>query len=121
MAYDEYMVERIQRILNEKKIKYDTTSMMGGVMFSMDDKMLCATSIKKKLDMSLLMCRVGEEVASVEMEKEEVIPMDATGKKMKDFIYVKPDGVDADDDLEYFIQLCIEFNPQAKRSKKKKK
>jgi len=40
---------------------------------------------------------------------------------MKGFIFVEPEGTDMDEDLEHWIQLCLEFNPKAKASPKKKK
>ena len=40
---------------------------------------------------------------------------------MKDYVFVTPDGFDSEEDLQYWIQLCIDFNPLAKASRKKKK
>jgi len=45
--------------------------------------------------------------------------MNFTGKPMKDHVFVEPEAVDMNEDLEYWIQLCIYFNPLAKSSKKK--
>jgi hypothetical protein len=45
--------------------------------------------------------------------------MDFTGKQMKGFVLVEPHGVDSDTNLDYWIQLCLDFNPKAKSSKKK--
>jgi hypothetical protein len=42
-------------------------------------------------------------------------------KPMKGFIFVDPEGIDKDEDLEFFISLVPEYNPQAKSSKKKAK
>ena len=38
---------------------------------------------------------------------------------MKGFIFIKPDGTDLINDLEYWIKLALEYNPKAKSSKKK--
>ncbi len=46
--------------------------------------------------------------------------MDFTKKPMIGYVYVEPEGIDMDEDLEYWIQLSLDFNPQAKSSKKKK-
>jgi len=46
--------------------------------------------------------------------------MDFTGRPMKGYVFITPDGFDLDIDLEYWLQLCLDFNPLAKRSKKKK-
>ncbi|WP_202903812.1 hypothetical protein [Neotamlana nanhaiensis] len=45
--------------------------------------------------------------------------MDFTGRPMKGYIFVTPEGFDLDSDLEYWIQLTLNFNPIAKSSKKK--
>jgi len=38
---------------------------------------------------------------------------------MKGFVFVSADEIDMQNDLEYWIQLCLDFNPLAKSSKKK--
>jgi len=40
---------------------------------------------------------------------------------MKGYVFVDPDGFDMDDQLEYWIRKCIDFNPMAKSSKRKTK
>ncbi len=120
MPYEEYVVERIERVLREKKVHFTTQKMMGGVVFLVNEKMLCATSIHKQHGVSTLMCRVGENIAATEETKEYVEPMIFGERSMKDFIYVLPDGYDIDSDLEYYIDLSLDFNPKAKKSKKKK-
>ena len=119
MAYDEYLADRIKQILKSLGVVYTTKKMMGGLLFSVDDKMLCGIHIDKKYGDSLLMARIGEEAYSKEIEKAECLPMDFTGRPMKGYIYVSPDGWDLDKDLEYWIKLTLAFNPNAKASRKK--
>ncbi len=38
---------------------------------------------------------------------------------MKGFIFVDPTGFDMEDDLAYWVEKCLAYNPQAKSSKKK--
>lgn len=45
--------------------------------------------------------------------------MDFTGRPMKGFILVEAEGTDLQEDLESWIDLCLEFNPKARSSKKK--
>ena len=45
--------------------------------------------------------------------------MDFTGRPMKGYLFVHPSVIDRDQDLAYWIQACLEFNPKAKASKKK--
>ena len=47
--------------------------------------------------------------------------MDFIGRPMKGYIYITPEGFDTEDDLEYWLQLCLNFNPAAKASKPKRK
>jgi hypothetical protein len=38
---------------------------------------------------------------------------------MTGVVFINEDGYDMDDDLAYWVQLCLDFNPHAKASKKK--
>ena len=45
--------------------------------------------------------------------------MNFTGRPMKGYIFVTPDGFDNDVNLSYWLDSCIAFNPMAKASRKK--
>lgn len=115
MAYDEYLGERIQNYLREKKIDFEAKKMMGGLCIMVDDKM-CVGVIKDNL-----MARVGEEAYPELLAKDHAREMDFTKRPMKGYLYVSPEGIDREDDLAYWVEQCLVFNPQAKSSKKKKK
>lgn len=121
MAYDELFADRIRSILHEAKQPFEEMKMMGGLCFKVNDKMLCGIHHDKKYGDNLLMARIGEETYQSELEKEECLPMDFTGRPMKGYIFVTPQGFDMDDDLKYWIDRCLQFNPLAKMSKKKAK
>ncbi len=121
MAYDEFLADRIRQHLKDKHIHFDELKMMGGLCFKVDNKMLCGIHIDKKYGDSLLMARIGENVYLNELEKPECLPMDFTGRPMRGYIFVTPDGFDTDDDLSYWVDLCLAFNPLAKASKSKRK
>jgi hypothetical protein len=36
--------------------------------------------------------------------------MDFTGRPMKGYIYVSPEGFDLDTQLEFWVDKCVEFN-----------
>jgi len=120
MAYDEYLADRIRRVFSDQKAAFTDRSMMGGRIFFLDDKMLCGIHIDKKYGDSLLMVRIGEEAYPKAIEHDHTLPMDFTGRPMRGYIFVTPDGFDLEDDLEYWINLGIAFNPFAKASKKRK-
>ena len=121
MAYDEYLADRIRRVLNEKQIYFSELKMMGGLCFKVDNKMLCAIFINKSYGDSLIMARIGEPVYLNALKKQGCLPMDFTGRPMKGYIYVTPEGFDTEDDLDYWMQLCLDFTPLAKASKPKSK
>lgn len=114
MAYDEYLAERIKRVLETKKVSFEEKKMMGGLCYMVDNKM-CAGIIKDKL-----MARVGPEIYEDALTKKGCREMDFTRRPMKGFVYVEPEGIDMDKDLEYWVDLCLEFNPKAKSSRKRK-
>ena len=121
MAYDEFTAERIGNILRDKNIVFSERNMMGGRIFFVDDKMLCGIHIDKKYGDQLLMARIGEAAYEKVIDKSECLPMDFTGRPMRGYIFVTPEGIDMDSDLAYWLDLCLEFNPLAKASPRKKK
>ncbi len=121
MAYNEFLADRIRQIFREERIGFFEKKMMGGLCFMVDDKMCCGIHYDKKKEMDLLMARIGPDAMNEAMQKEGCLPMDFTGRPMKGFVFVSPDGFDLDEDLEYWVQLCLAFNPLAKSSKSKKK
>ena len=65
------------------------------------------------------MARIGESATNEALGKVGCNPMDFTGRPMKGFVFITPEGYDTDKDLEMWLKLCLEFNPEAKASKKK--
>lgn len=112
MAYDEYLADRIVAVLKSKRILFEEKKMMGGLSFMIDNKM-CIGVIKNNL-----MARVGPEMYNMALTKPGCREMDFTGRPMMGYVYVEPEGIDMDDDLDYWVQLCLSFNPKAKSSKK---
>ncbi len=121
MAFDVYFADRIRYILHDKNILFSELKMMGTLCFKVKEKMLCAIHIDKKYGDSLLMARIGKTQYESAIHNPVCLPMDFTGKPMKGYVFVTPEGFDTDEDLTYWIDLCLRFNPEAKESKKKKK
>lgn len=113
MAYDEYLAERVKGILKEKHIVFEEKKMMGGLCYMVDDKM-CLGIVKNNL-----MARIDPEIYQEALQKKGCKEMDFTGRTMKGYVFVEPEGVDMEDDLNEWVQLCLDFNPKAKPSKKK--
>ena len=67
------------------------------------------------------MVRIGEEMTQEVSSREGCLPMNFAGRPMKRYIFVEPSGYDLNEDLNFWIDLCLVFNPKAKASKKHKK
>ena len=119
MAYDELLADRIRNTLADKKVDAREMKMMGGLCFMLNEKMCCGILFDKIKNLDLLMARIGEDAATNNMSRKGCHPMDFTGRPMKGYVFVDPEGFDLDEDLEHWIQLCLDFNPLAKMSKKR--
>ena len=86
---------------------------MGGLTFMVDDKM-CIGIVKEEL-----MCRINPEQHEEAISKNGVRTMDFTKRKMRGYVFVAPEVVDMEADLNFWIELCLAYNPMAKSSKKK--
>lgn len=114
MAYNEHLADRIKENLESRKIKYIEKKMFGGVCLMVDDKMLMGVMKDQ------LMARVDPEVdAPQALKRKGAVTMDFTGKTMKGFILVDQDAIDLEEDFDYWVSLCLKYNPKAKASKKK--
>ena len=114
MAYDIHLADRIHQVLKSKNVAFEEKKMMGGLTYMVNEKM-CVGIIKENL-----MLRIDPEIQDKALQKTGCRIMDFTKHPMKGFVFVEPIGVDMDSDLEYWIQLALDFNPKAKKSKKKK-
>ena len=66
------------------------------------------------------MARIDPEFYPNALKMEHVHEMNFTGRSMKGFVFVDYEALDFDEDLEYWLDKCLEFNPKAKSSKKRK-
>ena len=115
MPYDEYLADRIRVILKDKKIQFQEKKMMGGLCFMVDDKMCMG------VEQNQLMARIDPAIYGEALTRKGAREMTFTGRPMRGFVFVDPEGIDTDGELENWIQLCLEFNPKAKSSKRKVK
>lgn len=115
MAYDFHLADRIKSEVDKKKVTYIEKQMMGGWCLLIDEKM-CVGIVKNDL-----MARIDPELDKLVLKKKGCRPMDFTGRVMKGYYFISPESIDLEKDLEYWVQLCLDFNPKAKSSKKKKK
>jgi TfoX/Sxy family transcriptional regulator of competence genes len=114
MAFSEYLSDRIRRSLKGVQATFEEKKMFGGMCFMVDDKM-CVGIINEDL-----MVRIDPENQNEFLQEKGCRMMDFTKRPMKGYLYLSPEGVDMDDDLDKWVKRCLKFNPKAKSSKKKK-
>lgn len=113
MAYNELLADRVRQSLDERKVPFREIKMMGGLCFMVDEKM-CTGIVKNDL-----MARIDPSMQKIALSKKGSREMDFTGRPMKGFVFVGPEGTDLDDDLDYWIDLCLDYNPKAGTGNKK--
>jgi hypothetical protein len=119
MAYNEDSLSRIRQYFDSRSIHYAEKKMFAGVCIMVDDKMCCGTHIDKKSGEDYLLCRIGEDAHESALQRDHCIPMTFTGRSMKGFVFVTEEGVNTSKKLAYWLDLCMSYNPLAKKRKKK--
>jgi len=115
MAYDESLGHRVQQFLDAKQIKYESKRMMGGLCFMVNGKM-CVGVEKNRL-----MARVGPDAYDDALKRKGCRPMDFTGRPMRGFVFVEPEGLASSKELAFWLDLALAYNPVAKKSTRKKR
>lgn len=109
MAYNEFLVDRVRQRL--KKIKQvEERKMMGGLLFMVNEKMCVGVDIDKKTQLDRLMVRVGKLAYEELLKKSGSKKMDFTGKVMRGFLFIDPEGFDMEEDLDFWIEKALDFN-----------
>ena len=114
MAFNEKLANRVREALVEIP-GVEEKFMFGGICFMVNGKMCMGVATDE------LMCRIDPSWQEEALEKTGCRPMDFTGRPMKGYVFVSHEGMKTKKQLDYWINLCLEFNKKAKASKKKKK
>ncbi|WP_193212162.1 TfoX/Sxy family protein [Luteolibacter marinus] len=114
MAFDENLGEAVRRQFSKLAISTEEKRMMGGLCFMVDGKM-CVGVVKDRL-----MLRLDPGTEADALSRPGCVPMDFTGRPMKGFVYVLPEGLPTDTVLAEWLARALEFNPRARASKKKR-
>lgn len=102
MAYDEQLATRI-RVLLEGQHALVENKMFHGLAF-MSHKNMFADILNKDL-----VVRVGKDANEQVLQEPHTRPMDFTGKPMKGYIYVGPDGTKSTAHLRQWLTKGLDF------------
>jgi hypothetical protein len=112
MAYSEYLADRVRQRLVSAGLT-DEKKMMGGLVFMVRNKMCIGVDTDKATGLDRLMVRVGKVPYEKLLFKKSSREMDFTGKVMRGFLFVGPEGFDTDEDLDFWVEKALEFNREA--------
>ncbi len=102
MAYDETLAARIRDVLARKK-DVEERRMFGGICFLLNGNILVGVWKDS------LIARVGPDQGDEALLEPHVKVFDITGKPMKNWIRVEPEGVQEDEQLKDWIQRAVKF------------
>lgn len=109
MAYDEGLAQRIRELL-EGAANISERRMFGGLAFFADGGMALGI-IRDEL-----MVRVGPRVFGDALARPFARAMDFTGRRMRGFGQVAPEGFEDDGDLQFWIGLGIAYAVEVQAS-----
>ena len=112
MAFDEKLNDKIREALADIP-SLEEKRMFGGVCYMVDGKM-CVGVVKDEM-----MCRIGPDAYEEALQKRGCREMDFAGKLMDGYVYVSADGMRTKEEFNYWIGLCLDYNPKAKSAKKR--
>ena len=116
--YDPLLAERVEVRITSKGLT-DVKKMMGGIIFMVNGKMCIGVDKDRSSSQDRLMVRVGKAPYDKLLFKHGSREMDFTGKVMRGFLFVGPEGFDTNEALDFWIAKALEFNHNIAPSKKK--
>lgn len=102
MAFNESLAARIRDALARKK-NVEEKKMFGGVSFLLNGNMLVGVWKNS------LIVRLGPEAGDDALLEPHVREFDITGKAMKGWVTVEPEGLEDDGPLKNWIQRAAKF------------
>ena len=102
MAFDENLAARIRDALARKK-NIKEKKMFGGVCFLLNGNMLVGVWKDS------LIARLGPDQGEEALLEPHVKAFDITGKPMKNWILVEPEGVENDAAVKEWVQRAVKF------------
>ena len=102
MDYSHALADRVRQALRQTR-GITEQKMFGGIAFLLHGNMLVAVW------QSSLVVRLGPDQAAPALKQPHVRPFDITGRPMKGWVVVEPDGLESDSDLSGWIERATDF------------
>ncbi len=102
MAYDEGLATRVRDLLGDR-LGVTEKRMFGGLAFLLEGNMACGIRGDD------LIVRVAAEHADTALAEPDTRPFDLTGRPMKGWLLVGPNGYAEDDDLRRWVDQGVAY------------
>jgi TfoX/Sxy family transcriptional regulator of competence genes len=102
MPFDESLAPRIRTALARKR-GFEEKKMFGGIGFLLNGNLFVGVWTDS------LIVRLNPEESAAALREPHVKAFDVTGKPMKGWILVEPEGVEDDDQLRGWIERATKF------------
>ena len=114
MAYDDKLAFRIGEILASRSDTQEK-KMFGGICFMVGEHMACGVHGNE------LIIRMAPDDAVTALKGKHVRPFDITGRPMKGYVFVAPQGCATKPALKKWIDTSVAFVAMLPPKKKKKR
>lgn len=102
MPFSESLAGRIRDALAHRR-NIEEKKMFGCICFFLNGNALVGVWKNR------LIARLGPDEAEVAMQERHVRQFDITGKPMRNWVVVEPEGVEDDDQLEEWVERATKF------------
>jgi TfoX/Sxy family transcriptional regulator of competence genes len=102
MAYSESLASRVRDVVRKRR-EIIEKKMFGGVGFLHHGNMLVGVWKNS------LIARLGPEQAAAALDEPNVVEFDITGRPMKGWVMVEPEGIETDEQLREWIEKSLGF------------
>lgn len=111
MAYNEKLAQRIRTAFSDLP-RVEEKKMFGGMAFMVNGKM-CITVSKDRI-----MCRIAPELHDSIIKKKGCRTVEMGGREYKGYVYIDENIIKTKKDLDYWVELALDFNKRVKASRK---
>jgi TfoX/Sxy family transcriptional regulator of competence genes len=113
VAINENLTNRVRELLADVD-KVEEKKMFSGIAFMIDEKLCIAVRGDN------IMLRIDPAIHDELVEKPGCSSMIMKGKDLDGYVVVDESALNTKKQLNYWINLALDYNPKAERSKKRK-
>src|SRR6266498_3287625 len=112
MPYDQFLANRVREIFTEMGINFEAKLIMGILCFRVDGTM-CAGILDQQL-----IVRIDPANETTALAKPNCKPMYFTGRPMKDFMFIDPNGTRSREQILEWLEFALKVNREQTASKR---